>query len=144
MNDTLGFLLLLFDLLARELQRERERDVLMEMLQTAVLWSDHETNKLSYRSYPVEELLNRVNVLDFKIGDIPQPKRSRTQTFVSQLVGIFLETVEFTNILRNNQLADDLELNDAIEREIINIHLFCTTTIRSALSPARLLSSAIC
>lgn len=74
-------------------------------------------NKVVKLAQTVEELLNRCNILDFKIGDILQPKRRRTQTFVSQLVGIFLETVEFNNILLNNQLADDLELNDAIERE---------------------------
>ena len=82
-----------------------------------------ELNNLPYMqkvvrvTHCVEELLNKCNIFDFKIGDIVQPKRKRTQTFVSQLVGMFLETIDFNTILLNNQLADDFELNEAIERE---------------------------
>lgn len=82
-----------------------------------------ELNNLPYMqkvvkvAHCVEELLNRCNVFDFKIGDIVQPKRKRTQTFVSQLVGMFLETVDYNTLLLNNQLADDFEINEAIERE---------------------------
>jgi len=68
-------------------------------------------------TYCIEELLNKCNIFDFKISDILQPKRKRTQTFVSQLVGIFLDTVEFSNNLLNNQLADEHEVNEAIEIE---------------------------
>lgn len=72
-------------------------------------------------TYCIEELLNKCNIFDFKISDILQPKRKRTQTFVSQLVGIFLDTVEFNNCLLNNQLADEHEVNEAIEIEKMKI-----------------------
>lgn len=68
-------------------------------------------------TYCIEELLNKCNIFDFKISDILQPKRKRTQTFVSQLVGIFLDSVEFNNNLLNNQLTDVHEADEAIEIE---------------------------